>query len=163
MPRAFDPDEVQALHDMRIAAKRLRYVLELTAEPCFGAYAPTAARRAKELQDLLGEIHDCDVTLPRVLALIERLRELAAMEARQAAGAAEDLDPAIAARVPQAEAWRGLEVLATHLRARRALLFDRFLEQWRSLERDGFAARLEYALTERPAPAGEAVPSEPAT
>ena len=30
MPRAADPREVVALHDMRIAAKRLRYVLELT-------------------------------------------------------------------------------------------------------------------------------------
>ena len=33
--RAADPDEVVALHDMRIAAKRLRYILEITA-PCFG-------------------------------------------------------------------------------------------------------------------------------
>ena len=30
MPRASDPEEVVALHDMRIAAKRLRYVLEVT-------------------------------------------------------------------------------------------------------------------------------------
>ena len=29
MPRAADPDEVVALHDMRIAAKRLRYILEV--------------------------------------------------------------------------------------------------------------------------------------
>ena len=31
-PRALDPAEVDALHDMRIAAKRLRYVLE-AADP----------------------------------------------------------------------------------------------------------------------------------
>jgi CHAD domain-containing protein len=35
---AADPREVEALHDMRIAAKRLRYILEIT-EPCFGEYA----------------------------------------------------------------------------------------------------------------------------
>ena len=35
MPKALDPDEVVALHDMRIAAKRLRYVLEVTGS-CFG-------------------------------------------------------------------------------------------------------------------------------
>ena len=29
-PRALDPEQVKALHDMRIAAKRLRYVLEVT-------------------------------------------------------------------------------------------------------------------------------------
>ena len=60
MPTAADPAEVVALHDMRIAAKRLRYILEVTG-PCFGPYAKTATRQVKELQDLLGEIHDCDV------------------------------------------------------------------------------------------------------
>ena len=35
-------------------------------------------------------------------------------------------------------------------RARRALLFERFRELWRDLERQGFRARLEYAITERP-------------
>src|SRR3982074_1500598 len=66
-PPALDPSEERALHDMRIAAKRLRYLLELTA-PYFGAYAVTGAKRAKQLQDLLGEIHDCDVMLPLVRA-----------------------------------------------------------------------------------------------
>ena len=74
IPRALDPTEVVALHDMRIAAKRLRYVLEVTAETCFGPYAETALKRTKDLQDLLGEIHDCDVQLPRVLERLEELR-----------------------------------------------------------------------------------------
>ena len=30
VPKALDPAEVKALHDMRIAAKRLRYILEVT-------------------------------------------------------------------------------------------------------------------------------------
>jgi hypothetical protein len=81
IPRALDPDEVVALHDMRIAAKRLRYILEVTAESCFGPYAETALKRTKELQDLL---------------------------------------------------------------------FERFLEMWTRLERDGFRARLQYAASERP-------------
>jgi CHAD domain-containing protein len=68
VPRALDPEEVEALHDMRIAAKRLRYVLEVTGS-CFGPYAREAGKRTKVLQDLLGEIHDCDVLLPRVLGL----------------------------------------------------------------------------------------------
>ena len=49
---------------MRIAAKRLRYVLEITST-CFGAEAVAARGAAKELQAVLGEIHDCDVMLPR--------------------------------------------------------------------------------------------------
>lgn len=66
VPAALDPEDSDALHDMRIAAKRLRYLLELTGF-CFGPYAGRAARHAKELQGLIGEIHDCDEMLPRVL------------------------------------------------------------------------------------------------
>lgn len=62
-PHALDPAEIVALHDMRIAAKRLRYVLEL-AEPCFGSAARSRARRARALQDAIGRVHDCDVLLP---------------------------------------------------------------------------------------------------
>ena len=152
MPRAADPEEITALHDMRIAAKRLRYLLEMFA-PCFGDYAATAAKRAKELQDLIGEIHDCDVTLPRVLGLLTELRAHDADEVLGlAAEDAEDLDPALAAGAPHAEAFRGLESLAIYLQARRRLLFARFLAEWTDLQRHGFRPRLEYALGERPAP-----------
>jgi CHAD domain-containing protein len=61
---ALDPEGATAQHDMRIAAKRLRYVLEIT-EPCFGADAVAARRATKALQSVLGEIHDCDVMMPR--------------------------------------------------------------------------------------------------
>ena len=148
-PRALDPSEQRALHDMRIAAKRLRYLLELTA-PCFGAYAATGAKRAKQLQDLLGEIHDCVVMLPLVRDHLEALRAADAAELRRMAGDADDLDPSLAARAPHRRAYRGLETLAVHLEARRELLFARFLERWRALQRQGFRARLEHALGERP-------------
>jgi hypothetical protein len=152
IPEALEPDGVTALHDMRIAAKRLRYVLEVTADTCFGPYAATALKRTKDLQDLLGEIHDCDVQLPRVLA---RLAELRAADAQQARGRAKatatDLDPGLARRTAHTTAWRGLETLAVYLEARRALLFERFVQMWTGLERDGFRARLDYAARERPA------------
>jgi hypothetical protein len=150
IPRALDPSEVVALHDMRIAAKRLRYVLEVTADVCFGPYAATALKRTKDLQDLLGEIHDCDVQLPRVLARMEELRAADAATARSRAPAkAGDLDPKYATRTGHARSWRGLETLAVYLQARRELLFERFLEMWTRLERDGFRARLHYAASER--------------
>ena len=150
IPRALDPTEVVALHDMRIAAKRLRYVLEVTAETCFGPYAETALKRTKDLQDLLGEIHDCDVQLPRVLERLEELRAADARTARLRAPAnADDLDPKFATRTAGARAWRGLETLAVYLQARRELLYKRFLEMWTRLERDGFRARLQYAASER--------------
>jgi hypothetical protein len=150
IPKALDPAEVTALHDMRIAAKRLRYILEVTAETCFGPYAATALKRTKDLQDLLGELHDCDVQLPRVLARLEELRAADAQQARgRAKSKATDLDPRFASRTAHTTAWRGLETLAIYLQARRTLLFERFLEMWTALERDGFRARLDYAARER--------------
>jgi CHAD domain len=141
MPKAADPEEVVALHDMRIAAKRLRYILEVTG-PCFGAYAKTATRLTKDLQDLLGEIHDCDVHIPEVAAFAERLLA----EDAAALYAAGTDDPAGA---PHARDHAGLAALLAHLRARRRLLFDRFLALWGDYERKGFRARLEYAVGER--------------
>ena len=140
MPRAAEPAEVTALHDMRIAAKRLRYVLEVTG-PCFGSYATTAVKLVKDLQDLLGEIHDCDVQLPEVAAFLE---ELIAADAAAAGASPSDL-----AKTPYRRTYAGLVALQVHLRARRRALFEQFLELWRDYERKGFAARLAFAVSER--------------
>ena len=148
MPRAADPDEVVALHDMRIAAKRLRYILEVTG-PCFGPYAEKATKMVKDLQDLLGEIHDCDVQIPETEAFAERLLGEDARALHAAAGDAADLDPALLKQAPHARDHAGLAALLVHLRARRLVLFDRFLELWGDYERKGLRARLEYAVGER--------------
>jgi CHAD domain-containing protein len=65
---ALEPGAETAQHDMRIAAKRLRYALEITGA-CFGPEAEVGRRLAKELQGVLGEIHDCDVMLPKVTGI----------------------------------------------------------------------------------------------
>jgi CHAD domain-containing protein len=148
MPAAADPTEVVALHDMRIAAKRLRYILEITG-PVFGPYAKTATRMIKDLQELLGEIHDCDVQVPGTAAFAERLVAVDARALREAAGEAPDLDPALLREAPHARDHAGPAALQAYLRARRLLLFDRFLELWADYGRKGFRARLEYALGER--------------
>jgi CHAD domain-containing protein len=62
---ALAPDASSAQHDMRIAAKRLRYVLEIFAS-CLGEEAEEARRAAKRLQAVLGDLHDCDLMLTKV-------------------------------------------------------------------------------------------------
>ena len=70
---------------------------------------------------------------------------------RRAPATPPDLDPTLAvghaARARPGAAWRRSRI---YVEARRGLLFERFLELWRDLEREGFRARLEYAITERP-------------
>ena len=90
-----DLDEIENLHDMRVATRRLRAALEVFA-PCFPAKRHRKAlKRVKKLADALGERRDRDVAIEflvgfageapeadraAVEALIERLRQ----EQRQA-------------------------------------------------------------------------------
>ena len=143
-PRALEGRK-RAQHEMRIAAKRLRYVLEVTGF-CFGRPADTARRRARDLQDILGEIHDCDVMLPRVREHLEQLQREDAQAVRARAGAAPDLDPRLAARARHRTAYRGLDVLAVYLEARRELLDDRFVAFWGHQEERGTWSRLERTV-----------------
>ena len=144
-PVALHPERSVEQHDMRIAAKRLRYVLE-TTEFCFGAPAAGARRAAKQLQDVLGELHDCDVMAPRIAAHAAELRDRDADAVRERAGDAGDLDPALAARAPHRTSYRGLGVLSVHVEARRRLLFDRFVALWHHHERAGTWKRLNRAI-----------------
>jgi hypothetical protein len=143
-PRALD-GKTKAQHDMRIAAKRLRYVLELTGF-VFGKPADTARRRARDLQDILGEIHDCDVMLPRVRDHAKGLQRRDASAVRAKAGRAPDLDPRLAARAPHRTAYRGLDVLVVYLEARRELLEGRFVDFWRRQEQTGTWVKLQRAV-----------------
>jgi CHAD domain-containing protein len=59
-PAVHDPEAVIRHHEMRIAAKRLRYTLEIFNRLSGGALK-AAIRRIRALQDVLGQMHDCDV------------------------------------------------------------------------------------------------------
>ncbi len=70
-----DPTAITELHAMRIAAKQLRYTLE-TFSPLYANELKNPIQAVKTAQEMLGEIHDCDVWavyLPEFLEA-ERLR-----------------------------------------------------------------------------------------
>jgi CHAD domain-containing protein len=127
-----DPANVRELHDLRIAAKRLRYTLEVLGE-VLGPAAGVVEDEARALQDILGEVHDCDVLGPR---LEQELAKLAADDARAVAELAHG-DPDAAARVlrdaPGRATRQGVQALAVGVAARRALLYERFLLRWDAL------------------------------
>ena len=51
----------EQLHRVRLAAKRLRYTLELF-RPCYGPALESRIERLRSLQQVLGEINDCAAT-----------------------------------------------------------------------------------------------------
>jgi CHAD domain-containing protein len=56
----YQPLRMKPLHKLRIAAKRLRYALELF-EPCWGQSISLFAKKIAALQSSLGELHDSDI------------------------------------------------------------------------------------------------------
>src|SRR3954447_11641448 len=64
-----DTSDIERVHDMRVASRRLRAVLEIYA-PCFpkAEFTPLL-REVKDLADALGERRDPDVLLDRLATL----------------------------------------------------------------------------------------------
>ena len=61
----YDPFKRENLHELRIAAKRLRYAIELFTA-CFGASIEPFAEAVSEMQTHLGEIHDRDLWIEKL-------------------------------------------------------------------------------------------------
>lgn len=79
--KVYKPFKQNGLHNLRIAAKRLRYSIELFAL-CGSDSAKPLAKKISRLQDYLGEVHDCDLWIK---ALGEILSSTAENERRNAA------------------------------------------------------------------------------
>jgi CHAD domain-containing protein len=111
-----DTSDIERVHDMRVATRRLRAVLEIFA-PCFDAAQHKAAlREVKALADALGARRDPDV----------QLDALAAIE--QAMGN---------------EERPGLEVFGERIRAEQAAGNDVLAAALRHAEESGLRERLE--------------------
>ena len=72
-PIVLDETAVTELHNLRIATKRLRYTLELF-RTAFGEPGEKQIERVRDVQELLGQIHDHDV---RIELIQDELKVLA--------------------------------------------------------------------------------------
>jgi CHAD domain-containing protein len=107
------PGMKKKLHAMRIDGKRARYGMETFAD-AFGTGYADCLEDVKALLDVMGTIHDHDVTIPKVRHQIQQLRSRNK-------------------RRTERIQTQGLSGLARELRDERAALFRRMgetLERW---------------------------------
>jgi CHAD domain-containing protein len=130
----FKPLDVEALHDMRIAVKRLRYAIELF-QKCWPRSIAVFAKYAARFQTTLGDLHDCDVWLQNVGKHINRARK-------------QKKDEQVVALV-----W-----LFDHFIKLRTKHLRRALDRWREWEKHDASARLREILA---VPAEQKVESAP--
>jgi CHAD domain-containing protein len=138
-----DPAYVTELHAMRIAAKRLRYTMEIFA-PYAGGGLDSLVDSVKQLQETLGEIHDADVLAPELAG--QARKELAPLvTGGETVGAAgRDLESVV-----------GLAMAAAAQQRLRKTLYRNFVSQWRAFRKGGAVEMLQsgaYMLASEPAP-----------
>jgi CHAD domain-containing protein len=124
-PSLFEPQRVQPLHEMRIAAKRLRYALDLFAQ-CWGEPLSVFSREVAKLQSSLGELHDCDLWIEHFG------RQLSAKKKGEQATPEDERDAMV---------W-----LLSHFTRLRTKHFRAALARWHEWEAKDFCNRLTATL-----------------
>lgn len=147
------PADSTELHQLRIAAKRLRYSLEMFAI-CFPEkVAQERADAVREMQDVLGRIHDLDVLQDLLQERLAKIDEEAREEALRIAMAPTDgtrRDDELAERSRSdgmSDGRLGLyKVIAAKADERRRL-YDRFTELWTQWEEAGFLTAIRDSIS----------------
>jgi hypothetical protein len=144
------------LHELRIAAKRLRYTLEMFRD-VFGEDGERQIERVKAIQELLGELHDCDV---RIELIEDELAELAGRQMRELSTRlkTEPIErhrsiTSSALRPPPDDPRRGLLALLSRQHVARHSFYEQFVERWDAYAAEGMRAEL-VALSQTPVQAG---------
>ncbi len=150
------PDLSEALHDLRISAKRLRYTLELF-RPQFGKCGQRQIDRVKDIQEALGTLHDHDV---RIELIGDELSALMVEQSRQTRQEIADASPealaeiaAAALRPPPDDPRRGLIALLGREHAGRREAYAQFRSLWQQFAEQGMRAEL-VALSATPLRSG---------
>jgi CHAD domain-containing protein len=126
-----NPDAVAELHAMRIAAKQLRYTLEIFS-PLYADELKSYIQSVKTAQEMLGEIHDCDVWSVLVPQFLEKEHQRI-VKFYGHAGFYHMLLP-------------GIEGFQENRRAYRNETYLKYLEEWKKWKIDGIWDRLDGTI-----------------
>lgn len=144
-PVVYTETEIEALHNLRISAKRLRYTLELFRS-VFGALGEEMIEKVKAIQEALGNLHDADVRIELIISELTALSvEQSESLGRLLAEAPLRAHDAIATsllRPPPDDPRRGLVALLGRVSMQRKAAFDSFVKLWRAGRASGMRAEL---------------------
>lgn len=156
-PYVENPDNIQELHDLRIAAKRVRYTLELF-EDFLPAISKEFVQELGKLQDELGALHDSEVMLTLLRQLLQASQEegQAQAQARDQARERTEADqprllpPAMERALLQptpasslsSKERQGLFSFLRRQEQRREQSYALFRQHWQALEEGRFRARV---------------------
>jgi len=121
-------DRVFELHQMRIAAKRLRYSMEIF-QPLLAGFTPhgkefaKATEQIKSLQEHLGEIHDADVLVPKLEEQMARLL-------KPGHGKDKNGELRTGVNLVDLEGCQGILTLCLQVRDERSDRYRRLLDDW---------------------------------
>ena len=118
-----DPSDQDGHHAMRIAAKRLRYTVEI-ARPLYGGQLDEALNAIKQVQSELGEVHDCDVW-------VVNLDRFAAEERQR-------IETLFGHGGPFGRLNAGIDYLRRDRQDRRRQVFGELVEYWQRLQGESF-------------------------
>ena len=145
---------VTDLHEMRIAAKRLRYTMDVFA-PAFEQYTSlseqfkAATSVVKLLQQYLGDIHDADVLVPQLLTELTAAMDGIRPKSR---GKKPASDP-VGVHLVDLDSCRGILSVCEDARSARDEAFSKLQMEWDRLKAesysDGLRKLLRAAITEQ--------------
>jgi CHAD domain-containing protein len=133
-------DDAEAIHRARIAAKRLRYLLEPIADPV----AAALVERLTALQDTLGTCHDMHGLVNRI---VRELGEIGARDAHMEARRAILDDDASSGQTRLATHRPGLNALGSRAREAEVNAFDAFRAAWSPTDVARMMADVERVVT----------------
>ncbi|MHB8163496.1 MAG: CHAD domain-containing protein [Methanoregula sp.] len=119
-PWVSHPEAVAEHHATRIAAKKLRYTLEVYA-PVYRLNLQKPIARVKAVQEALGDLHDCDVWIDSITLLLLRERSLLRSEKET--------------KRPDTQTLSSLKIFLAERERERKALYRHFVRYWASLQR----------------------------
>ncbi|MCZ7395956.1 MAG: CHAD domain-containing protein [Candidatus Methanoperedens sp.] len=113
------PENIKEHHAMRIAVKRLRYTMEVFS-PLYEGELENQLAVCKKLQDVLGDLHDCDVWIDYLPQFMEEERAYSLNYFGH-----DDSFGILAS---------GLMHFQQHLRERRSAIYEEFVAYWKDIQ-----------------------------